>query len=247
MRSGRRSVRADRILFGDVRRLLAYAQRTADGRIALGAGVRYFYGSGIRDYFSPGPHFATTRGAFEFFPMSAMSRSPIVGVVCWGFREIRSRSSASTRDPGWARLVATRAVAWRRPNLAGRTLADPSRVATPADHVSMGRAPLARMGARAAALIGANVAPPNGRRSGPRREPRPPRPMARSALRSRIGALTPMRELATGAARSAPKSGGKVPGLTRSAEWVAQQGSAPDTAQRAPHRGRLQIWHRERT
>ena len=61
---------ADRVLFGDVRRLLTYAQRTADGRIALGAGVRYFYGSGIRDYFSPGPDFATTQKAlWGYFPM----------------------------------------------------------------------------------------------------------------------------------------------------------------------------------
>jgi len=61
---------ADRMLFGDVRRLLTYAQRTADGRIALGAGVRYFYGSGIRDYLSPGPDFGTTEQALaDYFPM----------------------------------------------------------------------------------------------------------------------------------------------------------------------------------
>jgi glycine/D-amino acid oxidase-like deaminating enzyme len=61
---------ADRILFGDVRRLLTYAQRTADGRIALGAGGRYYYGSGIRDYFSPGPDFTEAQEAFaEYFPM----------------------------------------------------------------------------------------------------------------------------------------------------------------------------------
>lgn len=60
----------DRVLFGDTRRLLTYAQRTADGRIALGAGVRYFYGSGIRDYFSPGPDFASTQQAlWDYFPM----------------------------------------------------------------------------------------------------------------------------------------------------------------------------------
>ena len=116
---------ADRVLFGDVRRLLTYAQRTADGRIALGAGVRYFYGSGIRDYFSPGPHFATTQQALsDYFPMLRDVEITHRWGVCWGFREIRSHSSASTRDPGWARPVATRAVAWRRPNLAGRTLAD---------------------------------------------------------------------------------------------------------------------------
>jgi glycine/D-amino acid oxidase-like deaminating enzyme len=44
---------ADRILFGDARRIVSYAQRTADGRIALGAGGLYLYGSVARRYFPP--------------------------------------------------------------------------------------------------------------------------------------------------------------------------------------------------
>ena len=124
---------ADRVLFGDVRRLLTYAQRTADGRIALGAGgsllLRLRHSrlllarSGVREHGA-----SALRTTFR---CSATSRSPIAGVVCWGFREIRSRSSASTRDPGWARPVATRAVAWPPPIWRAARSPISSRVATP--------------------------------------------------------------------------------------------------------------------
>jgi len=61
---------ADRILFGDARRLLTYAQRTADGRIAIGAGGRYFWDSEVHDYLPPdGPWFqAAEQALWRFFP-----------------------------------------------------------------------------------------------------------------------------------------------------------------------------------
>jgi glycine/D-amino acid oxidase-like deaminating enzyme len=60
----------DRVLFGDVRRILSYAQRTSDGRVALGAGGLYLYGSGLRSHFAPdGPEYALAeRVLAEFFP-----------------------------------------------------------------------------------------------------------------------------------------------------------------------------------
>ena len=61
---------ADRVVFGDARRILSYAQRTADGRLALGAGGLYLYGSVARRYFPPtGPEFeAAERTLASFFP-----------------------------------------------------------------------------------------------------------------------------------------------------------------------------------
>jgi glycine/D-amino acid oxidase-like deaminating enzyme len=72
----------DRVLFGDARRLLSYAQRTADDRLAFGAGGRYFYGSTICDYFpQSGPVYAHVEAAlYEYFPQL---RS--VAIACrWG-------------------------------------------------------------------------------------------------------------------------------------------------------------------
>jgi len=64
---------ADRVVFGDTRRILSYAQRTADGRIALGAGGLYLYGSTARRYFPPaGRDFdAAERTLAAFFPQLA--------------------------------------------------------------------------------------------------------------------------------------------------------------------------------
>jgi glycine/D-amino acid oxidase-like deaminating enzyme len=61
---------ADRVLFGDARRILTYAQRTADGRIAIGAGALYLYGSGVRRIFArEDPIFATAQRALAtYFP-----------------------------------------------------------------------------------------------------------------------------------------------------------------------------------
>jgi len=61
---------ADRVLFGDVRRILSYGQRTADGRIAIGAGGRYLYGSRVRERFpSDGPDYREAQRALvELFP-----------------------------------------------------------------------------------------------------------------------------------------------------------------------------------
>jgi glycine/D-amino acid oxidase-like deaminating enzyme len=61
---------ADRVVFGDARRILSYAQRTADGRLALGAGGLYVYGSVARRYFPPaGRDFhAAEQTLAAFFP-----------------------------------------------------------------------------------------------------------------------------------------------------------------------------------
>jgi glycine/D-amino acid oxidase-like deaminating enzyme len=60
----------NRVLFGDMHRNLTWAQRTVDGRIAIGRGGSYFYGSRVRDCFAAdSPGFARVRQALlEFFP-----------------------------------------------------------------------------------------------------------------------------------------------------------------------------------
>ena len=156
---------ADRVLFGDVRRLLTYAQRTADGRIALGAGVRYFYGSEIRDYFSPGPEFASTQQALaDYFPMLR----DVEITHRWGgplgvprdakpFVRFDARSGMGSAGGYTGSGVAAA-------NLAGRTLADlvggrdTERTAYPwVDHRSpvWEREPLRWIGANAALRMGA--------------------------------------------------------------------------------------------
>lgn len=117
---------ADRILFGDVRRILTYAQRTADGRIALGAGGRYFFGSRVPDALPPdGPDYRRAERVLEeFFPM-------LRGVAIahrWGgafaiprdfkpFVRFDPRSGLGAAGGYFGNGVATS-------NLAGRTLAD---------------------------------------------------------------------------------------------------------------------------
>ena len=56
--------------FSDYRRSVTYGQRTADDRLAFGTRGRYYYGSGIHDYFDPDdPAFARTHSTLlEFFP-----------------------------------------------------------------------------------------------------------------------------------------------------------------------------------
>lgn len=60
----------DRVTFGDPRRMVTYGQRTADDRMAFGCRGGYFYGSEIRDHFSPGDVvFGEVRDVLEsFFP-----------------------------------------------------------------------------------------------------------------------------------------------------------------------------------
>jgi len=62
---------AKRETFGDPRRIVVYAQRTADDRIAFGTRGPYFYGSGVRDRFDPGfAFFARVQRTLEsFFPV----------------------------------------------------------------------------------------------------------------------------------------------------------------------------------
>lgn len=116
----------DRVLFGDARRILCYAQRTADGRIAIGAGGLYLYGSGARRHFPPaGPDFAAAeRALVEFFPQLR----DVEITHRWGgaFGVPRDSKPFVRLDPR-ARLGAAggyfgNGVATA--NLAGRTLAD---------------------------------------------------------------------------------------------------------------------------
>ena len=116
----------DRVLFGDARRILSYAQRTADGRIAIGAGALYVRGSGAIDYFPPdGPPFREAeRALHDFFPT-------LHGVAIthrWGgaFGAPRDSKPFVRFDPrtgfGAAGGYVGNGVA--AANLAGRTLAD---------------------------------------------------------------------------------------------------------------------------
>jgi glycine/D-amino acid oxidase-like deaminating enzyme len=117
---------ADRVVFGDVRRILGYAQRTADGRVAIGAGGLYLYGSQARRYFPPaGPEFhAAERALTAWFP-------PLRGVEIthrWGGafgvpRDSRPfvRFDPQTRVGAAGGYVGNGVAA---ANLAGRTLAD---------------------------------------------------------------------------------------------------------------------------
>jgi glycine/D-amino acid oxidase-like deaminating enzyme len=116
---------ADRVLFGDARRLLTYAQRTADGRIALGAGVRYFYGSGICDYFSAGPEFATTQQAlWDYFPMLRdVAITPHWGGALGAPRDAKPFVRFDARS-GMGSAGGYTGSGVAAANLAGRTLAD---------------------------------------------------------------------------------------------------------------------------
>ena len=61
----------NRVTFGDPRRNVTYGQRTVDGRLAFGCRGSYFFGSKIRDRFSPeDPGFDEVRKVLEsFFPV----------------------------------------------------------------------------------------------------------------------------------------------------------------------------------
>jgi glycine/D-amino acid oxidase-like deaminating enzyme len=117
---------AQRETFGDPRRIVVYAQRTADDRIAFGTRGPYFYGSGIRDRFDPGfAFFAQVERTLEsFFPAVREFRithrwgGPL-GVPrdwrpCVGFDRASGR--------GWIGGYVGEGVA--ASNLAGRTLAE---------------------------------------------------------------------------------------------------------------------------
>jgi glycine/D-amino acid oxidase-like deaminating enzyme len=116
----------DRVLFGDARRILTYAQRTADGRIALGAGGLYVRGSGALAYFPPdGPHFRAAEQALrDFFP----TLRDVAITHRWGgaFGVPRDSKPFVRFDPrtgvGAAGGYVGNGVA--AANLAGRTLAD---------------------------------------------------------------------------------------------------------------------------
>ena len=118
---------ADRQTFGDLRHLVIYGQRTADGRIAFGGrGAPYDYGSRIRrnaDFEAAA--FAPVRGALlELFPQL----SDVTISHRWGGVLGVSRNWMPTAglDPqtgiGWAGGYVGSGVA--ATNLAGRTVAD---------------------------------------------------------------------------------------------------------------------------
>jgi glycine/D-amino acid oxidase-like deaminating enzyme len=116
----------DRILFGDARRMLSYAQRTAEGRIAIGAGGRYLGGSRVPPYLpSEGPYYRKAQQAlWDFFPQ--LRGVPIT--YRWGgaFGVPRDSKPFVRFDPrtgvGAAGGYVGNGVA--AANLAGRTLAD---------------------------------------------------------------------------------------------------------------------------
>jgi glycine/D-amino acid oxidase-like deaminating enzyme len=112
--------------FADPRRTVIYGQRTADDRLAFGARGRYFFGSGIRDRFSPSD--ATFRRVHEVL----VSLFPIVSQHSithrWGGplgvpRDWRP-SVGIDREAGlaWGGGYVGEGVA--ASNLAGRTLAE---------------------------------------------------------------------------------------------------------------------------
>ena len=175
---------ADRPTFHDGRHLIIYGQRTADGRIAFGGrGAPYHFGSKVRPEFDTDERVRELldRRAARAVPGAAgRRRSRTTGAACWQ-RRATGRVRALRPPPGSPPPAATSATASPTTHLAGRTLAalitGSTTTATRAGPVAVGRAPLAELGARTAALA---------RRQ--RRAPRPPpEPTSSSAPAARAG------------------------------------------------------------
>ena len=112
--------------FADPRRTVIYGQRTADDRLAFGARGRYFFGSGIRDRFSPGD--ATFRRVQEvlesLFPIVSQHRITHRWGGPLGVPRDWRPSVGIDREAGlaWGGGYVGEGVA--ASNLAGRTLAE---------------------------------------------------------------------------------------------------------------------------
>jgi glycine/D-amino acid oxidase-like deaminating enzyme len=118
---------ASRATFGDLRHLVIYGQRTADGRLAFGGrGAPYHLGSAVRrEYDRVPPVFAALRQALaDLFPVLA----GVTVTHTWGgpLGIARDWCASAGLDPatglGWAGGYVGDGVATT--NLAGRTLAD---------------------------------------------------------------------------------------------------------------------------
>ena len=112
--------------FADPRRSVIYGQRTADDRLAFGARGRYYFGSGIRDRFSPGDAiFRRVQEALEsLFPIVRQHRITHRWGGALGVPRDWRPSVGIDREVGlaWAGGYVGEGVA--AANLAGRTLAE---------------------------------------------------------------------------------------------------------------------------
>jgi len=116
----------DRITFGDPRRDVTYAQRTADGRVAFGCRGSYFYGSKIHNRFAPDdPAFEEVQSVMEslFPPLRGQEISHRWGGAL-GIPRTWTPSVGLDRGSGlaWAGGFVGEGVG--AANLAGRTLAE---------------------------------------------------------------------------------------------------------------------------
>ena len=114
-----RSIGWDRFeTLGDEAHAYMYAQRTADGRIALGGrGVPYRFGSGVdHDGAIPTSTIAQLgRILRRMFPAAAGPASSTRGAACSACRGTGAPRSPWTRRPAWAGRAATRARGWPPP------------------------------------------------------------------------------------------------------------------------------------
>ena len=113
-------------VFGDFRFLIFYAQRTDDGRIAIGGrGAPYHFGSRLTRSFEREPavrdHLRRLLG--ELFPAIGERRSPTPGAGRSRRPRLVHLGRAGPR-PVWPGPAPTSATASSTTNLAGRTLAD---------------------------------------------------------------------------------------------------------------------------
>ena len=110
---------------GDEAHAYIYAQRTADGRIALGGrGVPYRFGSGLDHDGAIAPSTIAQLGRIlrRMFPVAAKPASSTHGAACSECRGTGAPRSRWTRRPAWAGRAATRATGWPPPTSpAGRS------------------------------------------------------------------------------------------------------------------------------
>ena len=146
----------ERETFSDYRHLIIYGQRTADGRMVFGGrGAPYHFGSRIRPDFDRNARVfaALERTLHELFPVLRGTGITHRWGGPLGIARDWHASVGLDRTTGlaWAGGYVGDGVSTT--NLAGRTLADLITGARHrADRAAVGRAPLARLGARAAAL-----------------------------------------------------------------------------------------------